>query len=126
MMPEVRRWRVLPGQKLPRGSAPLGVAQVAPLGGEWLDGDALWFSPAGVDPEVPSALAAALPDPALVPGLIVVGPLAAEGGFLARVLGREKHVTRAVRGSALLLRGFRAVAGAVDPKSELDLCWATA
>lgn len=124
-LPAVQRWRVLPGTKLPRGSAPLGVARVEPLGSEWLDGDALWFSPTGVDPEVPSALAAALPDPALISGPIVVGPLAAEGGFFARVLGREKHVARAVRGSALLLRGYRAIGGGVDPNSELDLCWAS-
>lgn len=123
-LPEVRRWRLVPGQRLPRGSAPLGVTSSAALDGSLLEGDALWLSPTGVD-EVP-ALAAMLPDPATFRGLVVIGPSAAETGFLSRILGRERHVPRAVRGAALLLRGYRAIAGGVDPKSELDLCWAWA
>lgn len=124
--PSVRRWRLLPSTSLPRGSAPLGVSSCEPLdAAELREGDALWFVPAGVDPDVPAALASALPDPATFRGLIVVGPTVAERGFFARVLGRETRVRRAVRGSALLLRGYRDVGGGLDPASGLDLCWAT-
>jgi len=125
-LPLVRRWRLLPKTSLPRGSAPLGVPLTAPVGDEMLEGDALWFSPAsGIDAEVPSALASTLPEPGAVSGLIVIGPLASQSGFLARVLGREARVARAVRGSALLLRGYSAIGGGLDPASGLDLCWAT-
>jgi hypothetical protein len=117
----VRRWRLLPGHRLPRGSAPLGVAATEPFG-ELRDGDAVWFQPGGLDREAPEALAGSLPDAASI-GLIVVSPLATEGGFLSRVLGRELRVPRAVRGSALLLRGYRRIGGGVDPASGLDLCW---
>lgn len=129
----VQRWRLLPGHKLPRGSAPLGVSLSAPvdvaqgrhLDAELLDGDAVWFQPNGIDPEAPAALAAVLPAPSEA-RLIVVSPLAAEASFFARVLGREIRLPRAVRGSALLLRGYRSIEGGLDPASGLDLCWACA
>lgn len=122
----VRRWRLPRGGKLPTGAAPLGVRATRALeDGPIEPGDAVWMSPpAGVD--VPSALAAALPEPSAVRGaLLVVGP-AAEVGTFARLLGRERRVPRAVRGSALLLAGYRAIAGGVDPASGHDLCWADA
>ncbi|MBI2393463.1 MAG: hypothetical protein HYV09_28035 [Deltaproteobacteria bacterium] len=122
----VKRWRLPRGARLPTGAAPLGVRATRALeDGPIEAGDAVWVAPpSGVD--APSALAAALPDPSTVRGaLIVVGP-AAEVGTFARLLGRERRLPRAVRGSALLLAGYAAIGGGVDSQSGHDLCWGEA
>ncbi len=123
-LPSVRRFRVPPGITLPR-SAPLGVRVAAPLDGELAEGDAVWISPPSSGPLDPMSLSLLLPEPSsLGEGLIVFGDLAGDTGLFSRLLGREVRVSRAVRGSALLLAGYRNVAGGVDRGSGLDLCWA--
>ena len=126
----VARWALPTGHRLPRGSAPLGVATTVPFDDGLVDGDALWFDPAALSGDAPTSLAAALPDPATA-RLVVIGPFAVDPasqpfvrGLLARLLDRPARVPRAVRGSALLLRGYRDVQGGLDPVSGLDLCWA--
>lgn len=123
-LPVVRRFRLLPGVQLPR-SAPLGVRASAPLDGPLAEGDAAWITPPSSGPLDPVAISLLLPEPAsLGEGLIVVSELAGDAGLFSRLLGREVRVPRAVRGSALLLAGYRKVEGGVDRASGLDLCWA--
>lgn len=118
---EVKRWRVIGA--LPRGSAPLGVAASAPFDGTLAPGDAIWCAPDVRDPESPAALESLLPEP-MAGGLIFVAPAIAKPGIFARLTGGETRVPRAVRGSALLLRGYTDIGGALDPASGLDLAWA--
>ncbi|MGZ3420018.1 MAG: hypothetical protein ACXWUG_09600 [Polyangiales bacterium] len=120
---EVKRWR--PIGSLPRGSAPLGVSASAPFDGTLSPGDAIWCAPDVRDAESPAALESLLPEP--LPGaLVFVAPSVAKPGLFARLTGGETKIPRAVRGSALLLRGYRDVAGGLDPASGLDLAWARA
>ena len=118
----VKRWHV-------RGAmpkAPLGVSARAQPGDAIEDGDAIWFAPASLDdPTNPAALAALLPDPNETSGaLVVVSAQIATGGFFSKIFGRSEDVPRAVRGSALLSKGYRSIEGGVDPASGLDLIWA--
>lgn len=124
MIPSVRRFRLPKGTQLPR-SAPLGVRSTAPLDTQLDEGDAVWITPPTGGPLDSVSISLLLPEPAtLGSGLVMIGPIAGESGLLSRVFGREVRVPRAVRGSALLLAGYRNVGGAVDPASGLDLCWA--
>jgi hypothetical protein len=118
---EVKRWRVIGA--LPRGSAPLGVSSSAPFDGTLAPGDAIWSAPDVRDPESPAALETLLPEP-ILGALIFVAPAIAKPGIFARLTGGETRLPRAVRGAALLLRGYRAIEGALDPASGLDLAWA--
>ena len=63
----------------------------------------------------------------LAPGTLVVvlGDAATSGGIFAR-LRRPPRAARALRGSALLVRGFVAIGAGVDPASGLDLTWGRA
>lgn len=110
----VRRWLV----RAPLRGAPLGVRATAPLGSAPEEGDAVWITPEG--PLDPVSLSLTLPE---VSGLVFIGPVAGSTGVFSRLLGREIRVPRAVRGSALLIAGYRNIGGAVDPASGLDLCW---
>lgn len=119
-LPVVRRFLLPHGVIFPR-SAPLGIRTTAPLEGNAReDGDAVWISPKAEGPQDPLSLSLTLPEPA---GLLIIGGIACESGLFSRLLGRAVRVPRAVRGSALLLAGYRNVCGAVDPASGLDLCW---
>jgi len=120
-VPEVIRWR---SDQLDRGRAPFGVSSVLPLAAGPLEpGDALFLEFADLDPV---ALAARLPAP--VPGVtLVLGPRRSDerggGSALARLFGRRPPTSpRGVRGSALLLAGYRELGGGVDA-AGLDLCW---
>jgi hypothetical protein len=91
-----------------------------------------------VVPELPDAwpasgygdvavIAAQLPDPGtLAPGtrVVVHGQPRAPKGLLSRVFrGKGRSVQRAVRGSALLARGYVRLGGGADPKTGADLAW---
>jgi len=123
----VRRWRVPKNVPTPRA---LGVTNAAPLDAtlEIEPGDALWLVPQGLDERAtPWDLVALLPEPESVRGaLVVVAPVVPRTGFFARLLGSEPNIPRAVRGSALLLKGFTSIGGGVDPTSGLDLAWGEA
>lgn len=125
----VRRWRVPSGVALGKLGAPspLGVRETAPLAPAPLEpGDAvLALPPSAVDANAPWALAESLPDPAATAGaLVVLLPSPLRTGLLAKLsLRRVESIPRAVRGAALLLRGYRAIGGGVDPHSGLDLVW---
>jgi hypothetical protein len=122
--PVVRRFLLPHGVTLPR-SAPLSIRKTAPLGSPTEEGDAVWISPPSTGPIDPVSISLTLPEPASMgAGLVMIGDLAGEAGLFSRLLGREVRVPRAVRGSALLLAGYRNVCGALDPASGLDLCWA--
>jgi len=110
---QVTRWR----GTLPRGTAPFGVTACAPGLDDLQEGDALVFAPTS-DFDDPAALAALLPAPSGAP--LVVLPCG-DSSFLARVLGKRVRVSRAVRGSALLLAGYRDIGGAVS--GGVELCW---
>jgi hypothetical protein len=117
----VKRWHV-------RGAmpkAPLGVSTRADPGATIEEGDAMWLSPASLDdPASPAALAALLPDPIEAAGaIVVVSPQLAGAGLLSKIFGRSDEIPRAVRGSALLSRGYGSIEGGVDPASGLDLIW---
>lgn len=74
------------------------------------------------------AVARQLPAAAdLAPGTLVVvlGDAAASDGIFAR-FRRPTRAARAVRGSALLTRGYVAIGGGIDPVSGLDLSWGRA
>ena len=118
----VKRWHVRGG--MPK--APLGVSSRAPDGAAIEDGDAVWFTPAALDdPSSPAALVALLPDPRELAGApIVVSPQLASAGFFSKIFGNAHEIPRAVRGSALLQRGYGSIEGGVDPASGLDLIWA--
>jgi hypothetical protein len=120
----VKRWHV-------RGAmpkAPLGVSARAEPGAQIEEGDAIWFAPTALgDPSNPAELAALLPSLSEIAGApIVISPQIAGGGFLSKIFGRSDDIARAVRGSALLSKGFASIEGGVDPASGLDLIWAIA
>jgi hypothetical protein len=73
-----------------------------------------------------ASIAAQIPDPALlVPGqLLVVLPHGApRSAWLGRLPGRKSWAAGAVRGSALLARGYTAIGAAVDSHTKMDLVW---
>ena len=120
----VRRWR-------PRGAMPNGAIFGVTTRGEAATiaiepGDAFWVSPPPLgDRSSPWPLVELLPEPEAVRGaLVVVAPTASASGFFSRLLGAgERTLPRALRGAALLLKGYRAIGGGVDPTSGLDLVW---
>lgn len=114
----VRRWRGSP----PKGGA-LGVTASAPGTDALAEGDAIAIAPT-TEVDDPGALAAMLPAP--TPGALIVVFESADASMFARLLGRRVRVSRAVRGAALLLAGYRAIGGGVDRASGQDLCWAEA
>ncbi len=123
----VQRLRLPEGTSLPRGSVPLAVTVTTKLSeGAIVEGDAVWLAPAVT--EDPYALAQTLPEPHSVAGAWVIlgpnAPSAPSRTLLSRLFGsKQLGSPRAVRGSALLLRGYRNVGGGFDAKSGLDLCW---
>jgi hypothetical protein len=71
-------------------------------------------------------IAAQIPDRAsLAPGqLVVILPRGApKSAWVGRLLGARAWAAGAVRGSALLARGYVAIGGGVDPSSKMDLVW---
>ena len=76
-----------------------------------------------------ASLARALPDPdGLPPGvLVVVLPNVVDppslGSRLLAALGRGRTVSRALRASAMVARGYVRVAAGVDADTRLDLVW---
>jgi hypothetical protein len=73
-----------------------------------------------------SVVASQLPDPAsLTPGqLVVVLPRGApKGPWLGRLLGATGWAAGAVRGSAMLARGYVGIGAGMDPKTRMDLVW---
>jgi hypothetical protein len=128
----VTRWRVPSGLALDKLGAPppLGVRVAAPLAPLPIEqGDAVLAQPpASNDLDAPTVIATlveALPDPRTVAGApVVVLPTPPATGLLARLaLRRVAPIPRALRGAALLLRGYRSIGGGVDPRSGLDLVW---
>jgi hypothetical protein len=126
----VQRWRVPKNASAPPRA--LGVRATAPFDpsdpssvSSIEAGDAIWVVPLGLDERAtPWDLVALLPEPEAVRGaLVVMAPVATRAGFFARLLGSEPAVARAVRGSALLLKGYGAIGGGRDPASGLDLVW---
>jgi hypothetical protein len=74
------------------------------------------------------AVARQLPAPGeLAPGSLVVvlgeGDADARGGVVARWLGPRPRLSRAVRGSALLARGYVRLGADADEASGHDLVW---
>ena len=56
--------------------------------------------------------------------VVILGEVASEQRLLGRLLMRRAAtVARAVRGSALLARGYARLGGAIDAASRLDLAW---
>jgi hypothetical protein len=116
--PSIQRLRV---KGKPPRAVPFGVAAV-PFDGALEEGDAVWVAPDAAHDA--TSLSLTLPEPAsLGRGFVVIGPTVGESGLFSRLLGREVRIARAVRGSALLLAGYRNIGGGVDPVSGLDLCW---
>jgi hypothetical protein len=102
----------------------------APLGATFLpeaDGCAVVLGPADVANV--ASLARALPDPdALLPGaLVVVLPIVVDppslGNRLLAALGRGRSVSRALRASAMVSRGYVRVAAGLDGETRSDLVW---
>lgn len=121
----VTRWRLPAGSSLPRGAQPLGVAKSAPWDGAAMEeGDAIWWAPRAAA-EDPAALAVLLPEPAFGATLVVAESPTTTSLF-ARIVGRTFALPRAVRGAALLLRGYREVGGGIDPATGFDLIWGRA
>jgi hypothetical protein len=103
----------------------LGVTQTAPLSSQLDPGDAIWIAPRSLeDRSTPWGLVALLPDPETTRGaLVVISPALPREGFFARLVGSERTLPRALRGSALLLKGFGHIGAGIDPASGLDLIW---
>ncbi len=73
-----------------------------------------------------SVIAGQLPDPeSLAEGqLVVLLPRGApREAWLRRLLARSKWIAGAVRGSALLARGYARIGAGIDPASKMDLVW---
>ncbi|HSO39869.1 MAG TPA: hypothetical protein VLT33_45390 [Labilithrix sp.] len=103
---------------------------VAPLGATFLpDAEAQAVALGPADVADVASVARALPDPdSLGPGvLVVVLPNVVEppslGGRLLAVLGRGRTVSRALRSSALVSRGYVRVAAGIDVETRTDLVW---
>ena len=121
----VRRWRTAPGSPPPLSA--FGVDAHASLDdGAIVEGDAIYFIPrALVDQATPWGLVQLLPEPETLRGaMLVIAPTTGGAGFFTRVFGGgARTIPRALRGSALLLKGFSSIGGAFDPSSGLDLVW---
>jgi hypothetical protein len=71
-----------------------------------------------------AVVAAALPDPAsLPPGTLVVAAPAEPRKRLLGVFGKAAQLSRSVRATALVARGYTGVAAALDAASDRDLVW---
>ena len=71
-------------------------------------------------------IAAQLPDPSsLAAGTLVVilGEGMASPGLFGRLLRPRGRIARAVRASALLVRGYVDIGGGLDPSTRQDLAW---
>lgn len=102
----------------------------APLGAIFLsEADALAVVLGTADARDVSSVARSLPDPdALAPGvLVVVLPNAVDPPSLATrllaVLRRGPTVSRALRASAMVSRGYVRVAAGIDADTRTDLVW---
>ena len=102
----------------------------APLGAAFDAGAAAYAVALGpADIASVEAVARALPDPAELPDgtLLVVLPHVADPPSLASrllaALGRGRTVSRALRSTALVARGYVRVAAGVDRESRSDLVW---
>ena len=103
---------------------------VAPLGATFLsDAEACAVALGPADVGDVAAVARALPDPdTLGPDvLVVVLPGVIEAPSISRrllaVLGRGRVVSRALRASALVSRGYVRVAAGIDGTTRTDLVW---
>jgi hypothetical protein len=82
-------------------------------------------SPGSATPTL-ADVAAQVPDSATLPPgtlLVILGELEPSGALLARWLGRNVRVARALRTSTLLAFGYERLGGGVDPASGHDLAW---
>lgn len=72
-----------------------------------------------------AVVAGQLPEAAdLPPGTLVVVLGSGDGeGLASRWLGARARIARAVRGSALLARGYVNIGAGVDPATRQDLVW---
>ncbi|MCL2723008.1 MAG: hypothetical protein FWD69_01085 [Polyangiaceae bacterium] len=105
-------------------------AQSAPLGSIYRDDGAAYAVALGPEQAHDVAsLAAALPEPdSLEPGaLVIVLARVVEAPTLARrvffALGRGHTISRALRCSALLCRGYVRIGAGTDPETRADLAW---
>ncbi|MBX3188681.1 MAG: hypothetical protein KF819_16810 [Labilithrix sp.] len=92
-------------------------------------GGARTIALAPLEAEGVETIARALPDPESLPvgTLVVILPVVAEPPSLANRLlaafGRARGVSRALRCTAMVARGYVRVGAAVDPDSRADLVW---
>ena len=102
----------------------------APLGATFLpDAEARAVALGPADVTDVAAVARALPDPTALGSnvLVVVLPGVVQapsiGGRLLAALGRERVISRALRASALVSRGYVHVAAGIDGETRADLVW---
>ena len=102
----------------------------APLGAKFADDAHAYALALGPEDAVDvAAVAHALPDPDELPGgtLLFVLPQVVDppsiGRRLLAALGRGRTVTRVLRSTALVARGYVGVAAGVDRESQCDLVW---
>ena len=124
----VERWRTIVGGRPPCGprGSPLAVVNHFALEphSEWRTGDAIWLVPPDGAAVSFATLVGLIPDPCPVSGaLVVISSGGQTTSFFSRLWKAPTPVPRALRGSALLLKGYRAIAGGIDPSSGLDLIW---
>jgi hypothetical protein len=116
-----RRFEVPAGVRLVRRSAGRGKAPAPPFGLRAYDEAASAVAVLLDAADGVATVAAQLPDPASLPGGTLVVVLAEMDGADGRLLGRlfrsRPVAPRAVRGSALLARGYARIGG------EGDLVW---
>jgi hypothetical protein len=100
----------------------------APFGLGWGDASAEAIVVPLDATESVAALAEQLPDPSsLARGTLVVAVAGeAPRGLLGRLFTRSATISRRARATALLVRGYVAIAAANDAASDLDLVWAYA
>lgn len=104
-------------------------AERPPLGARWAeDAEAIAIALGPDDDADVASVARALPDPdAQPPGaLVVILPRAFTPSLGARLLaslGRGRTVSRALRCTALVARGYVDVGAGVDPATRADLAW---
>jgi hypothetical protein len=110
-------------------SAPRGKRPKAPLPSANARANAKVVALAANEVESVGAAARALPDPSeLEAGTLVIvsDEVRAERSLVSSVLGvlgRKKSVSRAIRCSALVARGYTGVGGSVDPDTRADVVW---
>jgi hypothetical protein len=96
--------------------------------GTWTDDAAAIAVELEADDDGPAVaiVAAQIPDTSEVaPGALVVvlGDVASSSGIFGRLLRARRSIPRAIRGSALLARGYVRIGGGIDDASGLDLAW---